>query len=58
MTEEVIRELIEYLKIYNDINKVKYIFSQKIGRVLKNIEILKYLEKNEEELIKILRSIC
>jgi elongator complex protein 3 len=56
MTEEVIKELIEYLKIYNDINKVKYIFSQKIGRVLKNIEILKYLEKNEEELIKILRS--
>ncbi|MCC6013367.1 MAG: tRNA uridine(34) 5-carboxymethylaminomethyl modification radical SAM/GNAT enzyme Elp3 [Candidatus Verstraetearchaeota archaeon] len=57
--ENIIKEMIEYLKICSDINKVKFMFSQKIGRVLKNYEILRYLKsigKSEKELLEKLKS--
>lgn len=54
--KELVNKIIEYLRENPDnLSKVKYLVSEGMGRVLKNYEILRYIE-NDEKLTKILIS--
>ncbi|MCX8169724.1 MAG: hypothetical protein N3D72_01400, partial [Candidatus Methanomethyliaceae archaeon] len=54
--KELVNRIIKYLKENPDnLSKVKYLVSEGMGRVLKNYEILRYIE-NDEKLAKILIS--